>query len=137
MAAVAVSRHADAATGPVGRGDARPDLQDREADAEGLGDGYHRTRADDLIEKLVVGLGRLGEKAGKGFYDCPADRPKYLWPGLAELAPRATEQPAVDELKKRFLYIQAMKTARCYEDNVVTAPEDVDVGAILGWGFAP
>ena len=43
----------------------------------------------------------------------------------------------MDELKKRFLYIQALETARCYEENVLTAPEDADVGAILGWGFAP
>ena len=82
-------------------------------------------------------LGRLGKKAGKGFYDYPADGKKHLWPGLAELAPRAAEQPSVDELKKRFLYIQALETARCYEEKVLTAPEDADVGAILGWGFAP
>ena len=43
----------------------------------------------------------------------------------------------MDELKKRFLYIQALETARCYEESVLTAPEDADVGAILGWGFAP
>jgi 3-hydroxyacyl-CoA dehydrogenase/enoyl-CoA hydratase/3-hydroxybutyryl-CoA epimerase len=102
-----------------------------------IGDAYRRTSADDLIEKLVVGLGRLGKKAGKGFYDYPADGPKHLWHGLAEVVQRAAEQPSVDELKKRFLYIQALETARCYEENVVTAPEDADVGAILGWGFAP
>ena len=90
-----------------------------------------------MIEKLVVQMGRLGKKAGKGFYDYPADGKKRLWPGLAELAPRAAEQPTVDELKKRFLYIQALETARCYEEKVLTAPEDADVGAILGWGFAP
>lgn len=30
-----------------------------------------------------------------------------------------------------------METARCLEENVVTTPEDADVGSILGWGFAP
>jgi 3-hydroxyacyl-CoA dehydrogenase/enoyl-CoA hydratase/3-hydroxybutyryl-CoA epimerase len=43
----------------------------------------------------------------------------------------------VDELKKRFLYVQALETARCTEEGVLTAPEDADIGAILGWGFAP
>ena len=105
--------------------------------AKDMGAAYKPSPIDPMIEKLVVELGRLGKKAGKGFYDYPADGKKHLWPGLAELAPRAAEQPSVDELKKRFLYIQALETARCYEENVLTAPEDADVGAILGWGFAP
>ena len=102
-----------------------------------MGDAYPRTKADDLIETLVVKLGRVGKKGGKGFYDYPADAKKHLWSGLAELAPRAADQPSVDELKKRFLYIQALETARCYEEKVITEPADGDVGAILGWGFAP
>jgi 3-hydroxyacyl-CoA dehydrogenase/enoyl-CoA hydratase/3-hydroxybutyryl-CoA epimerase len=105
--------------------------------AKDMGAAYKPSPIDPMIEKLVVQLGRLGKKAGKGFYEYPADGKKHLWSGLAELAPRATEQPSVDELKKRFLYIQALETARCYEENVLTAPEDADVGAILGWGFAP
>jgi 3-hydroxyacyl-CoA dehydrogenase / enoyl-CoA hydratase / 3-hydroxybutyryl-CoA epimerase len=105
--------------------------------AKDMGAAYKSSPIDPMIEKLVVQLGRLGKKAGKGFYDYPADGKKHLWPGLAELASRAAEQPSVDELKKRFLYIQALETARCYEENVLTAPEDADVGAILGWGFAP
>jgi 3-hydroxyacyl-CoA dehydrogenase/enoyl-CoA hydratase/3-hydroxybutyryl-CoA epimerase len=105
--------------------------------AKDMGAAYKPSPIDPMIEKLVVQLGRLGKKAGKGFYEYPADGKKHLWSGLAELAPHATEQPSVDELKKRFLYIQALETARCYEENVLTAPEDADVGAILGWGFAP
>jgi 3-hydroxyacyl-CoA dehydrogenase/enoyl-CoA hydratase/3-hydroxybutyryl-CoA epimerase len=105
--------------------------------AKDMGAAYKPSPIDPMIEKLVVQLGRLGKKAGKGFYDYPADGKKHLWSGLAELAPRAAEQPSVDELKKRFLYIQALETARCTEENVLTAPEDADVGAILGWGFAP
>jgi len=102
-----------------------------------VGGAYRRSAAEDLIETLVVKLGRLGKKAGKGFYDYPTDGRKHLWAGLAELAPRAAEQPSVAELKTRFLYIQALETARCMEEKVVTEPEDADVGAILGWGFAP
>ena len=53
------------------------------------------------------------------------------------MAKQAAEQPGADQLKQRFLYIQALEAARCYEEKVVTAPEDADIGAILGWGFAP
>jgi 3-hydroxyacyl-CoA dehydrogenase/enoyl-CoA hydratase/3-hydroxybutyryl-CoA epimerase len=102
-----------------------------------LGDTYRRGPLDGLIEKLVVELGRLGKKAGKGFYEYPADGKKRLWPGLADLVPRAADQPEAEELRTRFLYIQALETARCYEERVVTDPADADIGAILGWGFAP
>jgi 3-hydroxyacyl-CoA dehydrogenase/enoyl-CoA hydratase/3-hydroxybutyryl-CoA epimerase len=102
-----------------------------------LGDAYRRGPIDSLIEKLVVELGRLGKKAGKGFYDYPADGKKRLWSGLADLVARAADQPDPAELRTRFLYVQALETARCYEENVVTDPADADIGAILGWGFAP
>jgi 3-hydroxyacyl-CoA dehydrogenase/enoyl-CoA hydratase/3-hydroxybutyryl-CoA epimerase len=107
--------------------------------AKDLGAAYKPSPMDPLVEKMVMELGRIGKKAGKGFYDWPADPKgkKTLWPGLNDLVKRAAEQPDVGELKKRFLYRQALEAARCYEENVVTDPADADVGAILGWGFAP
>jgi 3-hydroxyacyl-CoA dehydrogenase/enoyl-CoA hydratase/3-hydroxybutyryl-CoA epimerase len=102
-----------------------------------LGDKFVPTGIEDLIEKMVVELGRVGKKAGKGFYEYPADGKKHLWSGLAKIAPPKAEQPDVGELKKRLLYIQALEAARCFEENVVTEPADADIGAILGWGFAP
>ena len=76
--------------------------------------GGHRRGA------TMVGLGRLGKKAGQGFYDYPP-RQKTLWPGLAELFPPAARQPALDELKQRLIIIQALETARCLEEGVLTA----------------
>ncbi|MBV1696279.1 MAG: enoyl-CoA hydratase/isomerase family protein [Hyphomicrobiales bacterium] len=102
-----------------------------------LGDRFVPSGIEDLIEKMVVELGRLGKKAGKGFYEYPADGKKHLWAGLAKIAPPKADQPDVAELKKRLLYIQAIEAARCFEEKVVTDPADADIGAILGWGFAP
>ncbi len=114
----------------------------READGEGLGRGLQADRHRSAHRGDGRQVGRLGKKAGKGFYEYPAGRPKgkkSLWPGLNDLVKRLPEnqQPEVDELKKRFLYRQALEAARCYEENVVTDPADADIGAILGWGFAP
>jgi 3-hydroxyacyl-CoA dehydrogenase / enoyl-CoA hydratase / 3-hydroxybutyryl-CoA epimerase len=105
--------------------------------AKDLGDQYQATAADRLIAEMVEHQNRPGRRAGKGFYDYPSDGPKRLWPGLSQLVPEAARQPSVDEVKTRYLAIQALEAARCLEEDVVTDPADADVGAILGWGFAP
>ncbi len=111
----------------------------REQTKKDLGDKYVGSPADDLVKKMVVDLGRVGKKAGKGFYDYPADGKKKLWPGLAGLTGKSQDPDDLDvqEMKNRFLYIQALEAARCFEEGVVTDVRDADVGAILGWGFAP
>ena len=38
-------------------------------------------------------------------------------------------------MQKRLLYIQALETARCMEEGVVTTAAEADLGSILGWGF--
>ena len=105
--------------------------------AKDLGAKYQATAADRLIAEMVERQNRPGRRAGKGFYDYPSDGPKRLWPGLSQLAPEAATQPSVEEVKTRYLAIQALEAARCLEENVVTDPADADVGALLGWGFAP
>ena len=43
----------------------------------------------------------------------------------------------IEELKQRFLVVQAVEAARTVEEHVVTDPREADVGSILGFGFAP
>jgi len=92
-----------------------------------------------LLAEMVEKRGRLGRKNGKGFYDYPEKGPKKLWPGLAELQPRRLDPDTIDvaEMKHRLLGIQALETARCFEENVLTDVREADVGSILGFGFAP
>lgn len=96
-------------------------------------------RQAKLLQALVEGEGRFGRKNGKGFYDYPANGPKRLWPGLKALAgtPRDPDSIDVETLKRRFLAAQALEAARTYLDGIVTDPREADVGAILGFGFAP
>ncbi|MGV3557670.1 3-hydroxyacyl-CoA dehydrogenase NAD-binding domain-containing protein [Larkinella arboricola] len=104
--------------------------------AQGIQDG--RLTEDDtayqVAGKFVV-LGRLGKKAKAGFYAYPEGEMKYLWPGLAEIFPLAADQPPIDELKKRFLYRQALEAVRCFEEGVIQTQLDADIGSILVWGF--
>ncbi len=92
-----------------------------------------------LLQELVEKQGRFGRKNGKGFYDYPQNGPKRLWPGLLDLQPKKLdpEKISVEELKSRFLVVQALEAARTFEEGVVTDVREADVGSILGFGFAP
>jgi 3-hydroxyacyl-CoA dehydrogenase / enoyl-CoA hydratase / 3-hydroxybutyryl-CoA epimerase len=97
-------------------------------------------RQKKLLEEMVEKRGRFGRKNGKGFYDYPANGPKKLWPDLVDLQPKkllVPEKIDVEELKLRLLGIQALETARCFEEKVLTDVREADVGSILGFGFAP
>lgn len=102
-----------------------------------LGAAYPGSPADDVIIKFVEQLDRKGRKNGKGFYEYPEGGKKYLWPEISDHFPEAAEQPHVDEVKTRILYRQAIEAARCFEEGVLDDAPSADVGAILGWGFAP
>jgi 3-hydroxyacyl-CoA dehydrogenase/enoyl-CoA hydratase/3-hydroxybutyryl-CoA epimerase len=97
------------------------------------------SRQKKLLQEMVEKRGRFGRKNGKGFYDYPASGPKKLWPDLAELQPKQLDPDKIDieELKLRLLGIQALETARCVEEKVLTDVREADVGSILGFGFAP
>jgi 3-hydroxyacyl-CoA dehydrogenase / enoyl-CoA hydratase / 3-hydroxybutyryl-CoA epimerase len=97
-----------------------------------------------LLGEMVEKRARLGRKNGKGFYDYPEKGQKRLWPELTELQPQhpsADELDAnpelVEEIKERLLVIQALETARTFEENCLTDVREADVGSILGFGFAP
>lgn len=105
-----------------------------------LGDAFTRSRADEVLGKLVNDHGRLGRKNGKGFYDYSADsRDKNLWPGLSAFAER-TVTDAFDvtlqrELCNRLLYSMALEAAKCIEEGVITDPREADLGALMAFGF--
>ena len=101
-----------------------------------LGDAYVAQSSDEVMARMVE-LGRLGRKNGKGWYDYPEGGKKHLWTGLDDMFPRAPIQPDVEEVKERLLYRQLVECARCYQEGVLETPEDGDIGAIFGWGFAP
>ncbi len=95
--------------------------------------------AEEFLSWIVEKSNRPGRKTGKGFYDYDAKgKRQRLWPELIASRKGGWRTDAdVEEMKARFLTIQALEAARCFEEGVITDPRDADVGAILGWGFAP
>jgi 3-hydroxyacyl-CoA dehydrogenase/enoyl-CoA hydratase/3-hydroxybutyryl-CoA epimerase len=94
-----------------------------------------------LMIEMVEKQGRFGRKNAKGFYDYPekGKGQKSLWAGISALQPKHVDPDTLDveELKQRFLVVQAVEAARTVEDHVIVDPREADVGSILGFGFAP
>ncbi len=106
------------------------------ADLAAEGRMHQIGRGEALVERMVRELKRPGRAGGGGFYDYPAGEPKRLWPQLRTLfEKKGGPLPAVDELKQRLLYRQAIETARCLHEGVLTSSADANIGSIFGIGF--
>jgi 3-hydroxyacyl-CoA dehydrogenase / enoyl-CoA hydratase / 3-hydroxybutyryl-CoA epimerase len=109
--------------------------------AKAAGKSYEQNPVGDLVAFVSEAQGRVGRKAGKGFYEYNAQgKPERLWPGLRDrVEVKIAECPPAlkEELTKRFLYRQCVEVARCFEEGVIADARDADVGSILAWGFAP
>jgi 3-hydroxyacyl-CoA dehydrogenase / enoyl-CoA hydratase / 3-hydroxybutyryl-CoA epimerase len=83
--------------------------------------------------------GRMGRKAKAGFYAYDEARASG-WAcgrGWRHGYPAADDQPDLTEVQHRLMLAQVLEAVRALEEGVLTDIREGDVGAILGWGFAP
>ena len=109
------------------------------ADFEAEGKTYVSSAAELLVTEMVRQHGRPGRAGGAGFYDYPTEKGarKQLWPQLKTLYEKPDVAWDITELKDRLLYRQAVETARCLSENVLTSVHDANIGSIFGIGFPP
>jgi 3-hydroxyacyl-CoA dehydrogenase/enoyl-CoA hydratase/3-hydroxybutyryl-CoA epimerase len=96
---------------------------------------------DDAVDGIVfwmVDEGRLGRKSNAGFYTYDeAGKRGDLWEGLAARFARVADQPDLHQVQHRLMMAQVLEAVRALEEGVLMDIREGDVGAILGWGFAP
>ena len=109
-------------------------LEQTRADLAAQGHTYTPTPGELLVEKMVQ-AGRGGRAAGAGFYDYPDGQPKHLWPGLQAQFGQPGIAWDLREIKDRLLYRQAVETARCLAEGVLTSVHEANIGSIFGIGF--
>ena len=101
-----------------------------------MGDAYPDGAVDEVIFWLAE-QGRMGRKAKAGFYSYDAAGKRgEIWEGIAAKYPPGA-QPELHEIQHRLLMAQVLEAVRAFEQGVLGDIREGDVGAILGWGFAP
>ncbi|WP_299910513.1 3-hydroxyacyl-CoA dehydrogenase NAD-binding domain-containing protein [uncultured Paracoccus sp.] len=102
-----------------------------------MGDAYPDGAVDEVLFKLYD-QGRLGRKSNSGFYDYDEKGKRGdFWAGLASEWPVSDEQPELTDVQHRLMFAQSLEAVRALEEGVLEDIREGDVGAILGWGFAP
>ena len=106
-------------------------------DFEAEGKTYTATPGELVVEKMVKQHNRPGRAGGAGFYEYPTEKgvKKFLWPELKGLFEKSDTEWNITDLKDRLLYRQAVETARCLSENVLTSVHDANIGSIFGIGF--
>lgn len=101
-----------------------------------MGDAYPDGAVDEVLF-WMADQGRMGKKSNAGFYAYDATgKREGLWDGLAAQYPHSSD-PELTTVQHRLLMAQVLEAVRALQDGVLTDIREGDVGAILGWGFAP
>ncbi len=114
--------------------------------ADVIAEGFPDRMASETktIVDALYEADRLGQKNGKGFYRYEADKrgkPQKLAdpdvdPIIASVQPAKAEF-SEQELVDRLMIPLCIESARCLEDNIVSAAFEVDMGLVYGVGFPP
>jgi 3-hydroxyacyl-CoA dehydrogenase/enoyl-CoA hydratase/3-hydroxybutyryl-CoA epimerase len=99
------------------------------------GKTHTATPGELFVERMVKEFKRPGRAAGGGFYDYPANQKKVLWSELKTRFEKSDLTYSQQDIKDRLLYRQAVETARCLAEGVLTSVHDGNIGSIFGIGF--
>jgi 3-hydroxyacyl-CoA dehydrogenase/enoyl-CoA hydratase/3-hydroxybutyryl-CoA epimerase len=83
-------------------------------------------------------LVRPSRLAVAGFYEYDdSGRRTRIWPGLAGEFPADPDAVPFADVKERMLFVEALETAACFEEGVLTSAAAANIGSIMGIGFPP
>ena len=104
--------------------------------AERDGTTYTQHPGVPVVAKMIE-LGRSSRLVGKGFFEYEEGKRGSLWAGLKDEFPIAENQIPFQDMKDRMLFAEALETAKCFEEGVVTSAAAANIGSIMGIGFPP
>ena len=90
------------------------------------------------VVQRMLELDRPSRLRGAGFYEYDeSGRRTRIWPGLLAEFPVADEPIPLADIKERLLFVEALETAKCFEEGVITSAAAANIGSIMGIGFPP
>ncbi|MBD65639.1 MAG: fatty acid oxidation complex subunit alpha FadB [Halobacteriovoraceae bacterium] len=99
---------------------------------------------DKSIINVMYEKKRLGQKNNLGFYKYELDRkgkPKKLedeaTAGIIDQVVKKQIEITDQEIVERMMLPMIFECARCLEEQIVSSPQEVDMGLLLGLGFPP
>ena len=96
------------------------------------------SHGSEAVIDTMIEIGRSSKLKGEGFYEYDeAGNRQGLWAGLAETFPPADEQIPFQDIKDRQLVVEALETAKCFEEGVLLSSAEANIGGIFGIGFPP
>ena len=110
-------------------------LEQTREDFKKEGRTYAESPGELLVERMVKEFKRGGRASGGGFYDYPAGQKKMLWPELKKIFEKSHVTLDQQDIKDRILYRQAIETARCLDEGVLTSVHEGNIGSIFGIGY--
>ncbi|MEI7763274.1 MAG: 3-hydroxyacyl-CoA dehydrogenase NAD-binding domain-containing protein [Comamonadaceae bacterium] len=112
-------------------------MEQTRADFEAEGKTYLASPGEALVVEMVRKHQRPGRAGGGGFYEYPKEKGarKFLWPQLKTLYEKADAPWDITDMKDRMLYRQAVESARCLSEGVLTSVHEANIGSIFGIGF--
>jgi 3-hydroxyacyl-CoA dehydrogenase/enoyl-CoA hydratase/3-hydroxybutyryl-CoA epimerase len=106
-----------------------------QAAAEAEGKTWNDIGSGAVIERMIDEFNRPAKVAGAGFYEYEVGKRTRLWPGLKDAFGGDNLDIPLEDMKERMLFAEALETARCFDEGVLTSVADANVGSILGIGF--
>jgi 3-hydroxyacyl-CoA dehydrogenase len=95
-----------------------------------------------IVADVLVGMGRLGQKTGMGWYRYGEDRKPIPDPDIVALIEREAAKAGIvrravsdEEIRERAIYALINEGARVLEDGIASRAADIDVIYLTGYGF--
>jgi len=113
------------------------------SDLAGVDIGWHRDSARiESIRDALCAAGRLGQKAGRGYYDyddrrraTPSAEAQAIIASFARASGRAARIIGPDEILERTLYAMVDEGARILAEGIAQRASDIDVVWVHGYGW--
>jgi len=99
--------------------------------------GIDEPTVTEQVCGAMIEAGRPSKLKGAGFYEYVDGKRGSIWAGLGEIFPVAEQQIPIEDARERMLFREAIETAKCFEEGVLTSAAHANIGSIFGIGFPP